>query len=496
MTARLLVWLRRHGAALLLLVAAAAVYASTLSSFGMFTWDEAEYAALSRSLLRGEGFHIGGAPNALRPPLLPLAGAASMWLRGEVNDRSAKEASVALALVALALVYAITSAALDRSTALFAAFLLATMPEFWTMTAHFFSEIPFLAFFAAAVLGFDLGLRRDPRWFWVAWPAWALAMLTRYTAVLFAPFVVLRLVAAVGLRRDEEWPRLRAPAFLLAPAAGLALLAPWLLRQQWAFGDVLIGFRQASQQLQIYAPEVSMPWHFYLVRLPELLSPATTLLLLLGVAWAVWRRHGPTLNASLVIGGLLLWFSAYRYKELRLITSILPFAAVVAAAGIAQILPGRARLLLVPLAAAIFWWNHSLVQPVFENWLALGYPPFLEAMELVRGRSSPEAVVLGANTPQIAWYADRRIAPFPAAEEELASSLSSAEWVVFSNFERGQPAYASALAKRLLGADAPEDVVTFRDRRWAVLVARSAVVASHAETRALEGRATLGRGGS
>jgi 4-amino-4-deoxy-L-arabinose transferase-like glycosyltransferase len=473
-------WTRRHGAALLLLVAAAAVYMSTLSSFGMLGWDEAEYATLARSFLRGEGFTIGGDLNALRPPLLPLAGAASMWLRGDMSDRSAKVASVVLALLALEVVFVVATAAFDRTIGVFAAFLLATMPGFWTMTAQFLSELPFLACFGAAVIGFDLGLRRDPRWFWCSWIACALALLTRYTAVLFAPYVLLRLLIGSLLRRDEEWPRWRTLPFVVAPVVALALVAPWLVRQHWAFGDALIGFRQASQQLAVYMPGVSMPWHFYLTRLPGLLSPTTAGLMVIGVASAVWRRDGAALNCALVIAGVVLWFSVYRYKEMRLITSILPFAAVVAASSVAELPRGRQRLLLVPLVAAIFLWNHLLVRPVFAR-MTNGYPRFLEAMEFVRGHASPDAVILTASTPQTAWYADRRVVAFPP-EEDLASALRASEWVVFTNFERGQPPYALAIAKKLFGVNAPDESVTFHGHGVFVLVARSDTVASRVET--------------
>jgi hypothetical protein len=478
MTGRPASWVRRHLPFFLLLASAAGVYATTLSSYGMFMWDEAEYAAIGRSVLRGEGFAISGRANALRPPVLPLAGAAGMWLRGSADDHSAKLATLGLALLALAIVYVTAGAAFDRATALFASFLLATAPGLWTLTPHFLSEVPFLGFFAAAVLGFELGLRRGPSWFWLGWLGWALALLTRYTAVLFAPYVLLRLAAGAVLDRDAEWRRIRTPPFVLAPLLAALALSPWLVRQHQAFGSALVGFQQASQQLQVYLPGVSMPWHFYLAHLPSLLSPATTALLALGVTWAVRRREGLTLACALVIAGVLVWFSAYRYKEVRLVTSILPFAAVVAAAGVTQTLRGRWRLLLPALAVAIALWNRSLVQPVLATRVALGYPALRQALQLVRERSPEDAVVMGASVPQIAWYADRRVVDFPAPDD-LRARLARCEWVVFTNFERGQKPYATDLARQLVRVHAPDDVVVVRDRRFVVLLARAAFLRRH-----------------
>ncbi|MBI3784345.1 MAG: glycosyltransferase family 39 protein [Deltaproteobacteria bacterium] len=470
--------LRQHGAVLLLLAAAGATYSRTQQSFGMLMWDEAEYASIARSVLRGEGFAIAGKPNLLRPPLLPLAGAASMWATGAVDDRSVKLATLALAILALGVAYATTSTAFDGVTGLFAAYLLATAPQFWVMTGQFLSEIPFLAFFSAAILGFELGLRGNPRWFWLSWVSWVLALMTRYTATLFGLFVLLRLAGALLLRREEQWSRVRTVEFLGAPLVAMLLVVPWLLRQQIAFGDALIGFKQASQQLQMYMPAVSMPWYFYLVHLPDMLSPPTTVLLAFGVIWTVWRRNGVTLACSLVIIGILLWFSVYRYKEIRLVTSILPFAAIVASVGVTQILRDRWRLALLPTALIIFMWNQRLTAPIFSTQITLGYPPFLEALQFVREHSPREAVIMGASRPQIAWYADRRVIEFPEPAE-LATALQKSEWVVLTSFERGQKSYATSIARQLSAMNAPGEIIPFSDQRFSVIVVRGEFIRQH-----------------
>lgn len=477
MTRSPVVHLHRHFGLLLLLTAAAFTYASTLSSYGMFMWDEAEYASIARSLLRDEGFAIGGQPNALRPPVLPLAGAASMWLTGSANDASAKYATLVFALLALTIVYAATAVSYDKPTAVAAALLLATLPEFWAMTANFLSEIPFLAFFSGAVLWFDLGLRRNPRYLCLSWPCFALALLTRYTAVSFALFVVLRLLFGLLVRRHDEWPRIRTREFVLAPMFAALLIAPWLLRQQAAFSDFLIGFKAASAQLQVYIPGVSMPWYFYLERLPETLSPATTGLLLSGVAWGVWRRHETTLVCTSVIVGLLLWFSAYRFKEVRLVTSILPFVAVVAAAGPTQFLLESGRRawgvwVAAVIGALLIAWNATLVTPRFATRITIGYPSLLQAAKFLKEHSTARDVVMTASIPQVAWYADRRVVPIPE-EANLKVALASTDWTLLTSFERGQAAYATDLARQMLSINAPTQVFTFHDQRFAVVLVRS-----------------------
>lgn len=134
--------LRRHWAIGILLVVAGATYARTSGAYGMLMWDEAEHATLARSLVRGAGYTIDGAPHALRPPLLPIVEAASLWLAGRAADAAVHAATVALALFALLVVYAGAAAAYDRATGLVAVALLGTAPWFWATTANALSEIP------------------------------------------------------------------------------------------------------------------------------------------------------------------------------------------------------------------------------------------------------------------------------------------------------------------------------------------------------------------
>src|SRR5450432_1009984 len=107
------------------------LYSLTLNSYGMFLWDESEYASIGRSVLRGQGYAIAGKLNSLRPPILPLSGAASMWLFGEqFDDTVLRLVSFCFALLALFSVYAFAAAGYGRRTGLVAATLLGISPFF------------------------------------------------------------------------------------------------------------------------------------------------------------------------------------------------------------------------------------------------------------------------------------------------------------------------------------------------------------------------------
>jgi len=395
-----------HGPILLLLALFGALYSTTLTAYGMFQWDEAEYASIARSVARGQGFAISGIPNDKRPPLLPLAGAASMLLTGEeFDDFVLRAVSCCLALLALLCTYAFLSMVFDRTTGLIAATFLGIFPFFWTFVPYFMAEIPFMAFFAAAVWFFYLGLHRDQRLFVFSWISCALAILTRYTAVLFLPIVTLFVLLVFWKGGPETRKRLGSRAFFLGPLAGLALLLPWLIRQSLTFGTPLAGLDWASRQLQVYVPAVSMPWSFYVRHIPAMQSPGIAVLCAAGVIWGLWNRDRFTLHNFLAASVIYAWFSCYRYKEDRLVSSALPFMAAIAAvplrAATANLRPRVRYLALGTVLAGCFVLNYRATRPIFRQNVTLGYPSFLDAMAQLRFEAASSDVVLGANYPQI-----------------------------------------------------------------------------------------------
>lgn len=481
MTAAVRTAVMRSAPAVVLLVAFAVLYATTLSSYGMLMWDEAEYASIGRSVLHGEGFAISGRPNALRPPVLPLAAAASMLLSRRQTDVIVKLPSVGFALLALWIIYAGTARHFDRTTGLAAAFCLGVLPEFWTMTARVLSEMPFMAFFSGAVLCFHSGLHRQPRDFLWSGLCFALALLSRYTALVFLPVAAGLTLTAIPWRHAEVWKRLWSRQFFLTPLVALVVLAPWFVRQQLTFGDALIGVKQSATQLQVYAPGVSMPWSFYLTNLPQMMSVPLMSLAAFGIGWSVWRRDRLAIDCVLVVALILIWFSVYRYKEVRLVTSILPFLAVLAAVGLTQgLLGGRLRRYAPRLVAAalsgVLVMNFMATRRTFAHVITNGYPSFLGAMRFLREHTWNETLLIGANLPQIVWYTDRRVVDFPA-ESDLLQLLGQADWVVATSFERGQQPYVWPLVMQLAKQRLqPGDVAVFQDGRFATVVIRSAIL--------------------
>jgi 4-amino-4-deoxy-L-arabinose transferase-like glycosyltransferase len=465
-----------HWPIVALLVLFGILYSFSLNSYGMLMWDEAEYASNGRSLQHGQGFSISGTPNPLRPPILPLAGAAGMFLFGEQSgDLVLRGTAGVLALLVLLGVYCLGAAGFDRTTGLVAAALLGITPFFWTFVPHFMCEILFLGLFAAAVWFFYFGAYIHERYFLWSWICWGLALLTRYTATLFLPVLVLFVASAWLWGGPEARGRLKSRTFFLSPLAGLLLLLPWLGREYHTFGSALAGFKLASSQLQIYHPGVSMPWDYYLRRMPAMLSFEIAALLVAGIVWAFWKRDRLSLHNFLAIAVIVAWFSCYRYKEERIASSALPFMVMIAAAFLtkatARLRPSVRGAVLGVLLAGFFLVNLRVTLPIFENRVTLGYPSFLDGMAFLRENASPGARVLGANFPQIFWYSNLNVEDIPE-QDELPEALRHSEWVVITNFEPVQKPYVLGLA-HLAPIDPTRESAWFRDGRSVTVVVRS-----------------------
>jgi hypothetical protein len=200
--------------------------------------------------------------------------------------------------------------------------------------------------------------------------------------------------------------------------------------------------------------------------------------------WAVWKGGDFALHTVLAGAVILVWFSCYRYKEDRLVSSALPFVAVIAAIVLTKAAARlRPRLRVAALGcvlAGLFIWHFLVVRPVFEQRFTLGYPSFLAAMEFLREHATPGAVVLGANYPQIHWYSGLRAIDFPEGKK-LPEALRNSEWVVITSFEPGQKTYVSVMARRLMGAPSkagrfPQGTKVFRDNQYVTIVMPSALL--------------------
>ena len=410
--------------------------------------DEAEYANLGRDIASGKNYG-----SHFRPPVVPIAVAATLKITGLSSDEVIKLPIALMALVCMTLVYYFTEREFDPATGLVAAGCLGAMPGYWIHTTYLLTEIPFMMFFAGACFCFAKGLYGKADWFFGAWAFTGFAFLTRYTCVLLGPVFVLFVILGFVLDREEVTRKLRSKKFWLSPLLGLAIQLPWLIRQFLTYGDPLVGFKYAAGQLQRYIPEVSMPAHFYLAQLPDMLTIPVLLLVLTGLAWTIKTRNKFAAHSVLAAVFLICWFSAYRYKEFRLATAILPFLAVVAGVGYGQALKslwnGFSKVWVAfTLAVGLGLFSNYLLTPFFAQNRALGYPSLKNAVKQLSQYGDENTTVMVAPKPQFSWYSQQQTVGFPK-RTEFFTKLATTDFVVAVTYERGQPDYVLELVREL-----------------------------------------------
>jgi len=276
----------------------------------------------------------------------------------------------------------------------------------------------------------------------------------------------------------------------LGPLVGLAVLAPWLLREWIVFGDPLVGVKQSAGQIPAYTVAV-MPWHFYLQAIPFAASWPVAVAGLAGLAWAVARRQALGYYALAAIAVLIGWHTQYDFKSVRLMVPALPFLAI-GVGLLYEALAGESERLKKGLTASVMivalgltgHASYVRVQEAFTSTVTLGQPSFLDAMEFLRLATGPNDVVMGSSVPQIHWYADRRAISLPQEEAEIAQLLDQTKWTILTSFERGQPAWLASLARDLRLETAPYDAVrTFDDGQFQTILLRSDWLAVQLEAR-------------
>jgi 4-amino-4-deoxy-L-arabinose transferase-like glycosyltransferase len=469
--------------AALVIVAAGASYASAGLAHRMLTWDEAEYATIGRSLVRGEGYSIAGVPQPLRPPVLPLSIAASVAVSGRADDAAAVRPIALFAAASLLVVFACVAKATDAATALVATALLAVNLTFCTLATSVLAETPFFLFWTAALWCTYFALHDADGWLYLAWPLFALAWLTRYNAIALGPIVGIYLIAAAAFGIPTRWRALvRSRAFRVAPLVAAVILTPWFVREQLVFGDPLVGVKTAFVQLQVYPAGIEPPT-YYLTSLPLLIGWPALACAIVALGAFVRRRDPATLFSLAAAGFVLVQLSRYPTKDARLASSAIPFLLTLAAIGAGRVLvpllQGGARrntawaAAAIPLAVVVA--AHALTTTIaLRQGIALGYPSFADAMAFVRTRTAASARLLGPNPPQIAWYSERNVQALPPLQADLDGPLASSDWVVVTNFERGQPPYATALLDLVSPSDyASGAAAMFRDGQFVTVLIRT-----------------------
>ena len=439
---------------ILLFVFFGVLYAQDLTTYKMFMWDEAEYASLARSVIGGEGYTVNGGNEVGRLPFYPLSIAGSFLVFG-VSYESTKIPGIFFALLLLIAIYYFVGKYTDKPTALVSAFLLGSIPLFWSKALNTLTDVTFSGLFFAAAMFFYAGINKDIKYLYGGAVFLGASFLTRYNVVLLIPAIGIYLLYR-GLSNKKKTrgileAMLKSKHAYLAFFIFLVISIPWLLYLQSETGNIFYGFEDAQNRIASYGVS-SSPWYYYAAVLPSLLNGATFLLLVLGMGYTLYKKQDFGIYIISIILTGILYFSQFSWKGERMMVFLLPFLVILSGIGLVKVVyPWLTRDLSVGICAVIlifsFYLNYNHVQPILKHSTAIGYPSMIQASSYVKSNTAANQAIIGASTPQYYWYAERVTYGYPKEEQELFNFLSETEvsYLLLNNYERNQPAYVMQL---------------------------------------------------
>ncbi len=390
-------------------------------------------------LRMADHFEAGRWGEALRigyHPLYPLLISLVKPLLG--TEMAGFAVSMALGSAAAAPLFLLTRDAVGRPSAFFGTLLYAVYPHFVELHADVMTEGTFMFFFIAAI--------------WLGWetvktPRWDLGLLSGLSAgaaYLARAEGILAVVGIPGWLAVSCWrgrPALRAVTVLLAAAAGLAAMFPFLLWSRSVTGRWTIsakGSVQAVEGKQVRPPEVTEKRGERRVRKPvkEMMRHVTKVsywavlpLLVLGTlgirrTWAVpyW------LSFPLLYWVAIIWattrnpYTSYRYL-LPGMALMLPLGV----AGVEWILRRFRRGTLLPWAVAV------LVLVLAPRNLR----PIRAEERSTRTAgawiaSQPGRKMVFSTTDKVSWYAETPMRDMPVSWEVLLEVLHEIDYLVYT----------------------------------------------------------------
>ena len=412
----------------------------SLKSADMFMWDEAEYALTGYNIAYGLPYG-----NALRPPMLGTLTAPLIFFTNGSTDFPIRLLMVLISWSTLGFVGWMVLKMSNATTALFTGVFLGFMPWYWANSSHFLAEIPFLLFSTLSLLFFYGALYKNEKYFHGVWIFCGFAFLTRYTALLLGPIFILLLILLLFQDKEKLKSLFRKKVFWLSPFWLLLIMSPWLIHHEMVYGDFLIGFKIAKNQLPSYVPQLSMPWYYYGSVLPSMIGIPLGILSLIGVIDSIYHKKRLGVFSLVIVLFFFMWFSQYRYKEPRLISASLPFIAILSALGY-QFITTKFKFLSDRMATLVVigiisFISYAYIYNGVLNNKTIGYPNLLEMASILSETTDKEDLIMAANTPQLKWYAQRQTTSFPGNFDGFKERLNDTDWVVIVNYEKGQPEY-------------------------------------------------------
>jgi len=310
-----------------------AVFMFHLGSFGLWEPDEARYAEIAREMLQSGNVlvpHLNYVAYVEKPPLLYWLTTLSFWIFG-VSEFAARLPVAMSAVAGVIATYVFALRAFSRRHAMLAAAILATMPLYGLMAQVLTTDMTLTALMTIATFSLYLHWLEGGRWWWVAYAAMGMAVMTKGPVGAALPILATLIWLALNGEVRGAISRFRAVPGLLIM---LLIAAPWFAMmtiREPGFAD----FYFIGEHLRrVFEADYSHneAFYFYIPVLAIGLLPWTLL-----VPFLTWRElpRNPARSFCVTAAGVtVLAFSCASAKLIPYILPAVPPIAVLMADGL------------------------------------------------------------------------------------------------------------------------------------------------------------------
>lgn len=377
------------------------------------SWDEAEYALLSNSVLDGH-YALMGEPFKLHPPLFAMLNAAvrSVSTSGLIAYRSV---SAVLGAVAALGVY-VLGEKLKKNAGLYACLLLCTSPFFFQFSSRAFSDVT-LSFFMLASLHAHI-TRSGAKWLVIM-----AAALTKLNSI-----AVLLIMSTLDVM-DRE--RKLDKTIYISYVGGYLLWKAFSLVDSVRLGESAVqaiwGYNWLAEGVGLIVPESSRNgFLFYLGNL-DFVSPYFTILFFAAFLVLIAKKRNDLL-ATLTLP--LLFLTLWSVRTPRYFVQFMPI--LVLPVGVALSLLGENRRFLtfavLLLVASKFSQETAWMGQTSKEWLDTG----------AYVKENTSGALLSTSPMETALYADRDVlVPYTHTLEQFVELERDSRWIVIAKRYEG-----------------------------------------------------------
>ena len=299
---------------------ATAIFFFNLWKYGFWEPDEARYGEIAREMVQGGSWlvpHLNYVIYVEKPPLLYWLTSLSFLIFGS-NEFAARFFVALFGVIGVAATAWFAARCFGRRHAILAGAILATIPLYAAMTQVLTTDVMLSVFVTIANFALFLHWRDGGRWWWVAYVAMALGVLTK------GPVAVILPMLAMGgfLLWQQDWRGAIRRFHLTAGAALIvAISGPWFVAMiAWVpgyFDFYFVGehLRRAFEGSYSHGE----PFYFYVPVLFAGLLPWSML-----VPFLTWRRLPPNAARRFCLMAAATTIAAFSCSSAKLIPYILP----------------------------------------------------------------------------------------------------------------------------------------------------------------------------